>query len=97
MHFQSRVDQLLSSYIPKFDGIIPKMNKNIDIVLSQKWKVQMLMPLKNIFSAQQDSLLLWYMYKKMVMSATEKMFSQFQVGYMYFPSLKQNNTFENKC
>ena len=73
------------------------MNKNIDIVLSQKWKVQMLMPLKNILSAQQDSLLLWYMYKKMVMGATEKMFSQFQVGYMYFPSLKQNNTFENKC
>ena len=64
--------------------------ENIKIVSSQKWKVNTLLPLKNVLIEQQDCLLLWHMDKKIVMDGTKKNVSKFQSGYMSLPSLKQH-------
>ena len=85
MNFQSKVVQLSSSYIPKFDAMILKRKeKSIKISPSQICKFQTSIPLRNVFSAQQYCLPLCLRSKKMEMGVTEKkMIAQFQLGYLF--------------
>ena len=95
MHSHYNVFRLSSSYIQKNYAVILNMKKE-DIILSsyQKCQFPTSVPLQNYMSGQQDSLSLWHADKKIVMDVTEKnIISQFQVGYISFPALKQHNIF----
>ena len=73
MYFQSKVFQLLSSYIPKFDVMVLKIKlENINISHSQKWKVHTTVSLCNALSEQQDHVPLRRMTNKLVMEINEK-------------------------
>ena len=68
MHFQSKVVQLISSYIPKFDAMVLKMKEeSINIAPSQTWKFHTSVPLQYLFNSQQDFLPLFHIENRMVL------------------------------
>ena len=59
IHFPNKVLQLSPGYIQKFDPMILNTNEeNIKIAPYQKGKVHTLVPLQNVFNAQQYRLTL---------------------------------------
>ena len=54
-------------------------------------------PQQNIMSGQQDILPLWHVSKKMVIYVNEnQMIAQFQLGCIYFPTMKIYKTFQEQ-
>ena len=95
MHLQNTDVKFASNEIPQFDArMIKTKEQDIKMAPSKKWNFCASILLQNLLSAH-DRLPLRHISNMIVMGiVNNKLITQFHIGYMSFPALKQNKAFK---